>query len=126
MTNPKARARNRELRLRRTQGCLTDCIAYYFNLHPEKVPFFVYPRNGWSQRLKRFFKRRGYKAFWQGCLRPPKSGLHILCGDSLRWKTASHAVVYRDGKLVYDPKYPSEWSDKRITHRLIVKGNSHD
>ena len=108
-------------RLRRTQGCLTDCVAYFLNLHPENVPYFVYPRQKWNERLKAFFKKNGYFSYWKSCKTPPKRGTHIVCGDSLKWKTAAHVVVYKNGKLVYDPQYPSMWKDSRITHRLIVK-----
>lgn len=52
---------------------------------------------------------------------PPKRGMHIVCGKSLKWKTYAHVVVYKNGKLTYDPNYPSVWSHKRITHRLILK-----
>ena len=108
-------------RLRRTQGCLTDCVAYFLNLHPENVPFFVYPRKGWNERLKGFLKKHGYTAYWLNITEVPKRGTHIVCGDSLRWKTAAHVVVYKNGRMAYDPDYPSKWSDKRITHRLIIK-----
>lgn len=112
-------------RLRRTQGCLTNCVAYYLNLHPENVPFFVYPRKGWNERLKGFFLKHGYVVHWAICTSVPKKGKHIVCGDSLVWKTAAHVVVYKKGKLAYDPDYPSRWKDKRITHRLIVKKVAH-
>ena len=108
-------------RLRRTQGCLTDCVAYLLNVHPERVPYFVYRREGWSRRLKAFFQRRGFRARWVFCARPPARGTHILCGDSLRWKTFGHVVVYRNGRLAFDPNFPSDWSDDRITHRLVVR-----
>ncbi len=107
-------------RLRRTQGCLTDCIAYYLNLHPEKVPYFVYPRKGWMDRVKSFFKKYRYNVHWTLCTEVPKRGTHIVCGNSLRWKTYAHVVVYKNGKMVYDPQYPSLWKDSRITHRLVV------
>lgn len=109
-----------ELRLRREQGCLTDCIAYFLNLHPENVPFFVRPRKDWMKRVKKFFRKHGYIVFWTECTAPPKKGTHIVCGDSLKWKTYAHAVVYKNGKCVYDPQYPSKWKDNRITHRLHV------
>jgi len=108
-------------KLRRTQGCLTDCIAYYLNLHPENVPFFVYPRKDWMKRVKQFFKKYNYSAYWINITDVPKRGTHIVCGNSLIWKTYAHVVVYKSGKLIYDPNYPSNWSDKRITHRLIVQ-----
>lgn len=107
-------------KLRRTQGCLTDAIAYYFNVHPENVPYFVYPREGWMDRVRDYFKKRGYSAYWINTTEIPKRGKHIVCGDSLYWKTYAHVVVYKDGKLVYDPQYPSKWKNERITHRLIV------
>ena len=107
-------------KLRRTQGCMTDSVAYYFNIHPENVPLFVYPRAKWSKRFKSFFKRRGYKVFWINCSTVPKRGKHIVVGNSLTWKTYSHMVVYKNGKLAYDPSYPSQWKDNRVTHRLIV------
>lgn len=108
-------------KLRRTQGCLTDSVAYFLNIHPENVPYFVYPREGWNDRLKAFFRKHGYQIYWDICKKPPSRGIHIVCGDSLVWKTYSHVVVYKKGKLAYDPNFPSKWSDKRITHRLIIK-----
>jgi len=108
-------------RLRRTQGCLTDCIAYYFDTHPERVPLFVYPRRGWSRRVKAYFRRRGYIAHWQKATNPPARGMHIICGNSLVWKTSAHVVVWRNGKLAYDPDYPSRWRPERMTHRLVLR-----
>ena len=105
---------------RRTQGCMTDCVAYYFNLHPENVPLFVYPREGWNKRLKKFFLKRGLQVFWQLGKDVPKKGMYLVSGDSKEWKTYSHMVVYKNGKLVYDPNYPSQWTGKRITHWLDV------
>ena len=111
-------------RLRRTQGCLTDCIGYVLNQHPEHVPFFVYPRQYWMRRVKAYFRRRGYKVYWVKTQEIPKRGTHLVCGDSLAWKTASHVVVYRNGKLVFDPDYPSRWSDDRMTHRLVMESTT--
>lgn len=116
----KKRGRNFR-RLRATQGCLTDCVAYFLNLHPENVPYFVYPREGWNERLKGFFRKNGYLVHWDNCRDIPRRGVHIVCGDSLKWKTYSHVVVYRNGKLVYDPQYPSRWSVRRMTHKLVIK-----
>jgi len=107
-------------RLRRTQGCLTDCVAYVLNLHPERVPFFVYPRDGWMVRVRRFFKKHGYEVKWTRCAAVPKRGTHIVCGNSLKWKTFAHVVIYRNGRMVYDPAYPSKWTDNRVSHRLVM------
>ena len=115
----KTRKRNFE-RLRRTQGCLTDCVAYLLNLHPENVPYFVYPRKGWNEKLKAFFKKHGYEVYWKNCDEAPKHGTHIICGNSLKWKTYAHVVVYKNWKLAYDSQYPSKWKNNRITHKLIV------
>lgn len=108
-------------KLRRTQGCLTDAVAYWLNIHPENVPYFVYPRDGWNERLKKFFKKQGYEVYWKQAKKPPARGKHIVCGNSLKWKTFSHVVVYKNGQLIYDPQHPSAWSPKRITHKLIIK-----
>ncbi len=117
---PKRTYTRKITRLRRTQGCLTDCVAYVLNLHPERVPFFVYPRQGWAKRLRAFFRKHGYASSWRLCSEPPRRGTHIISGNSLRWKTAAHVVVYRNGRLTYDPDYPSKWNDERITHRLVL------
>lgn len=108
-------------RLRATQGCLTDCVAYLLNQHPHRVPYFIYPRDGWFARFKGYFRRRGYHIYWKATTKIPRHGTHIVCGDSLRWKTLAHSVVYHKGRLAYDPQYPSKWTDKRITHRLVVR-----
>lgn len=115
-------ARRRNIaRLRRTQGCLTDAVAYLLNVHPERVPLFVCPRAGWSRRLKRYFRRRGYRVRWQRCHRVPARGTHLVCGNSLTARWASHVVVVRNGRLAYDPEFPSRWDATRVTHRLIVE-----
>ncbi len=113
--------RTKERMYRHRMGCLTDCIAYVLKMHPEQVPFFVLPRRGWNRRLKRFLRRRGYHASWRWCATPPKRSVHIVCGNSLVWKRAAHVVVYRNGRVAYDPTYPSKWSKKRITHRLVMR-----
>jgi len=107
-------------RLRRTQGCFTDCVAFLLNKHPQRVPFFVLPRKGWMARTRRFFRRHGYKIYWRKTTRVPGRDTHIVCGDSLTWKTFAHVVVYRNGRLVYDPEFPSRWHDYRTTHRLVL------
>ena len=107
-------------KLRRTQGCLTDCVAYFFNLHPENVPYFVYPRENWIKQLRGFFKKHGRTILWEKTKEVPKRGAWIVSGNSLKWKTFAHVVVYKNGKMVYDPNYPSDWKDERITHILHV------
>jgi len=107
--------------IRRYKGCMTDSVAYYLNLHPEKVPLFIKYGKNWSKKFRSWWKQRGYEVRWDFCKKPPKKGVHIIVGDSLVWKRYSHMVVYRNGKLAYDPTYPSKWKDNRITHRLIVK-----
>lgn len=110
-------------RLRRTQGCLTDCIGYILNLHPEHVPYFVYPRVGWNDRLKKFFKKHGYSTRWKPCSARtiPKRGTYIIQGNSLMYKNAGHVVIYKNGKMVYDPQFPSKWSNKRVKYILLLK-----
>lgn len=113
-----------EARLRSQCGCLTDCVAYLLNKHPYNVPYFVYPRKGWNERLKAYLKANGYEARWDFVGNIPKRGTHIVVGDSKKWKTFGHAVVYKNGKLAYDPNYPSDWTDSRATHRLFLRKNN--
>lgn len=120
MKNPRRPYKRNITRLRHKHGCLTDCVAYVLNLHPHRIPYFVYPRDGWMDRLRAFFKKHGWEVRWHECSTPPARGTFIVCGDSLKYKTYCHVVVYRSGKLVFDPQFPSEWSDKRITHRLVM------
>lgn len=106
--------------IRRYEGCMTDSVAYYLNLHPENVPLFVKFGKDWIKKFKNWWKRKGYTVRWELCEKPPKKGKHIIVGNSLVWKKYSHMVVYKNGKLAYDPNYPSKWKDHRITHRLVV------
>ncbi len=112
-----------ELKLRREAGCLTDCVAWYFNVHPDSVPYFVKPVKGWVRRLKYYFRQRGLKVTWLKMLKGgiPQKGTWLVCGDSLVLKRTCHCVVYHDGKMVYDPNYPSKWKDSRATHILLVE-----
>lgn len=104
------------------EGCMTDCVAYYFNVHPENVPLFVkYGKKEWSKKFREWWRKQGYFVWWELCNEVPKRGTHLVVGNSLKWKSYSHMVVYKNGKLVYDPNYPSKWKDSRITHRLIVR-----
>lgn len=73
------------------------------------------------KRVRAFFKKHGYSVFWLNIPEIPKRGTHIVCGNSLKWKTYAHVVVYKNGKLAYDPDFPSKWKNSRITHRLIVQ-----
>ena len=100
------RKRNIE-KMRETQGCLTDCVAFFLNKHPQNVPYFVYPRVGWNERLKEYFLENGYRAHWDLIENAPlkKGGLQIVCGDSLKYKNFSHCVVYR-GKNGVRPALP--------------------
>jgi hypothetical protein len=107
--------------IRRYEGCMTDSVAYYLNLHPENVPLFVKYGKGWAKKFRNWWKRKGYIVRWELCKKPPKRGKHIIVGDSLVWKKYSHMVVYKNGKLAYDPSYPSRWKDNRITHKLVVR-----
>lgn len=101
-------------------GCLTDCVAFYFNVHPSTVPLFIRPQKGWVKRLKAFFRRRGYRARFIETRRPPTSGTHIVIGKSVKFPKDSHAVVYRRGRKVWDSAM-SEPSIRYVTHRLQVR-----
>lgn len=106
---------------RREEGCLTACVAYYFNQHPERVPLFIHPVKGWKRRFRSYWRRRGYVARWERRESVPRRGTFIVVGPSLIHKDSTHAVVYRNGRMIYDPHYPSQWTNRRVTHVLRVE-----
>lgn len=108
-------------KLRATQGCLTDCVAYYFNIHPQNVPFFIYPRKNWMKRLRAFFARRGLSIFWTPYVEMKNKGaLKLVVGNSKRYKQSSHCVVYKGNKKVYDPNPTGNAMKGKPTHQLII------
>lgn len=107
-------------KLRATQGCLTDCVAYYFNVHPLSVPFFIYPRKTWMKRLKAYFKKQGYEIFWAPYTKEKKKILRLVVGNSKNWKTSGHCVVYLGNKKVFDPNLVGNAMKGEPTHQLVV------
>ena len=97
--------------------CFTDCVAYFFDMHPAHVPFFIGYTPFWFWYVKQFFKRRGYIIeaipYKPGLMRNNRK-LYIVSGLSPRsksrkkndFRTIHHAVIYKGGKLFYDPKVP--------------------
>jgi len=84
--------------------CLTQVVAFYFNIHADRIPFFIEYTN-WKSRLKSFFKRRGKKITWikyDKKLRLNKNKLYIVQGQSPRSKKWQHAVIYKGHKPFYD------------------------
>jgi hypothetical protein len=97
------------IRDKNNNTCLTDCVAYYFNIHPEKVPFFIGTKH-WYRNLKTFFRIRGYilnaVKYHKGLLSNKKK-LYLVSGLSPR----STAPV-NDGKIKHS----------RLYHMVIYKG----
>lgn len=102
---------------RASDDCLTQCVAYYFNIHPHHVPFFV-QWGDWESRMKRFFRRRGYSVasleYKNGVHKMLRTKrLYIVQGVSPKSKArnkhdaraTNHAVVMRRGKVVFDCAY---------------------
>lgn len=108
-------------KLRHTQGCLTDCVAYYFGVHPNKVPFFIKPTKGWYKRFQRYFSRRGLKCSWVDY--KPTKNLIIAVGKSSTKKGWYHAVVYKGGKKIYDPSPKPVIMGRPVSMFKITKKN---
>lgn len=106
----------KELKWRDKKGCLTDCVAFVFNLHPMNVPLFVRPEDKWPKKFKKWLKMKGFKVKWIWTKKIPKRGMFIVGGRSLLYKNSDHVVVYRNGKMVYDPSCPSYWNNKRVQY----------
>lgn len=94
--------------------CFTQCVAYYLDMHPAHVPFFInYP--DWHHYTQRWFRRHGYhieQMPYKRELMSNKRTLYILQGVSPLSKATKkmhqavhHAAVFRNGKCVFDPNY---------------------
>lgn len=92
---------------------MTMSVARFFDMNPEKVPFFVmYP--DWRKRMIRFFRRRGYDLTYRE-YQPKhlsnKRKLYLVSGVCARSKATKkwdhravhHMVLYRGNKPYYDP-----------------------
>ena len=115
---------------RENNDCLTQCVAKYFGLNPNRVPFFVSKKN-YGKYLRAFFKRRGLRIDWEFFdekLLCNKRKLYIVVGVSprkFRGKKVRHAVLYKGIKPYYDPntgglflKKPEHiWIVKKITSK---------
>lgn len=107
-------------RMRHGGDCLTQCIAYIIDVHPFRVPLFVRPRYKlWWNRVRSYLDSMGYKIrCFDGI--PPNSGYAIVVGTSSEpgWE---HAVVYKNGKMVFDPSnLPTKWRDNRCRRYFII------
>jgi hypothetical protein len=95
--------------------CLTDCVAYIFNLNANDVPFFIKNKFWLSRSLKWWLKKRGYKYKLiedaEGVVKNREK--YIAIGKSPRSKAKSnnkydrriltHAVVCKNSKIIFDP-----------------------
>ena len=103
--------------LRGYNDCLSDCVAYFFNIHPRRVPWFV-SKPRWQREMESYFSRRGYKIapydFKSELLSNPRK-LYFVQGLSATSKSKTrkhplsthHMVIYKGKKPLYDP-HPDE------------------
>lgn len=95
------------------RDCLAHVVAAVLEIAPRDVPEEEYTEaagrgeNAWWPPFIRFLHRRGYKtATWLGHAPPPGYAVATVTspvGDDARLDR--HAVLVRDGRLVYDPAY---------------------
>lgn len=106
--------------------CLTDCVAKFFGVHTSRVPLFVRYDN-WEDRLRRFFRRRGYRLrfirdFSPKVLRGRR--VYLVQGRSprnpkYRCGLFDHMVLYRGRRRYYDPSLDRRWLHGRPKHVWI-------
>lgn len=105
----------KKLKRDNSNTCLTDCVAYYFNIHTENVPFFIGTKS-WYKNLKLYFKRRGLvieAVRYHKKLLTNKNKIYLVAGLSPRSKAPAdgkikhsrvhHMVIYKGSKPHYDP-----------------------
>lgn len=99
--------------IRGQNDCLNDCVGYYFNLHPFKIPFFIGYDN-YGKELRKFFRKRGLKIypvkFDESLLKGKK--LYIVQGLTKRYKRKRHAVIYKGKTPHYDPHWSQSFLKK--------------
>lgn len=108
---------------REDNDCLTQCVAKYFNLNPNRVPFFV-KRKDYGRYLRNFFKRRGLRIEWENYSKKwlrNKRKFYIVVGLSFRGKQIRHAVLYKGAKPYYDPDESQKFLRKPEHIWLITK-----
>lgn len=88
----------------RPGNCLQAAVASLLDLPLAAVPHFVESTGDWVEDVTAFARDHGYSITWHGCRHePPVVGLAF--GFTNR-SDERHAVVYRDGEMVWDP-HPS-------------------
>ena len=93
-------------------NCQTAAIASLLDLPIERVPYFFDFPDFWDAVFA-FLWDHGYEYYgniqpklgepidWESM--PGVDGYFIVAGPSPRWKDSSHAVIYKNGKMVHDP-----------------------
>lgn len=89
--------------------CMTDCTAYYFGLHPSRVPFFI-GHSDWVKAIQRFYAWRGYDikpVKYRPGIFTNKRKLYLVQGmspnASIKFPHLEHMVVYKGSKKHFDP-----------------------
>jgi hypothetical protein len=84
-------------------NCLQACVASYFEFPLENVPNFMLFKDNWWDALHWYFFSLGYDIGHINKL-PPEDGKYYIVseefGDNYNY---SHAVIWKDGKIVHDP-----------------------
>lgn len=89
----------------RPGNCLQAAVASLLDLDLEDVPHFVESDGDWVAEFEAWVETAGYRIQWGGPRdSPPAFGLAF--GFTNR-SGERHAVVYRDGAMVWDP-HPSQ------------------
>jgi hypothetical protein len=98
-------------------NCQQAATASLLGLELDEVPNFMEQPEGFWQSFYAFLKRRGLYAFELGPNWAPDC-YYLAYGPSSRG--VSHAVVYRDGELAFDPHPSDEGIEEVKSITLIV------
>lgn len=115
---------------RARNDCLTQCVAYYFKVHPHTVPFFIKHKN-WRERLHRYFRRRDLVLEWwiyNPRLLANKKKLYFVQGvcpgskAKKKWdsRAVNHMTIFKGKKLHFDPEYKKRALKARLWVLLLT------
>lgn len=116
----------RRIKQRKTNDCLTACVASLFDVNYEEVPFFAKANKAdkWISRLRDWAGKKGYdcELLWEYKLSDLKGHKLIGVGPSPRYNGNTHAVLIDDMlKVVFDPGYRLRKTVKSIEYVIIFR-----
>lgn len=106
-------------------NCTGQCVAYFFNLHPHRIPCFAKGADNFPvflRRVQAFFRRRGYRL----SVHPysPRllkgRGLYLVQGLSPESPRYHHMVVYKGRRRHWDCHHERKFLKGRPLYVFIA------